>query len=146
MSLSINVDGLVLPVSANLVALLIQIVNQRELTPSRLEAITAITFNFRDPTYSAEDGGYHPVEIRLGRQGDVFRLEYVTDFSFVGAAGWDAELAKEIDFDITWGKCEVRYCPPVNLADAASLYQTFESNFMSYHQMGVFDVSVATED
>ena len=27
-----------------------------------------VTINFRDPTYSAENGGFHPVEIRLERQ------------------------------------------------------------------------------
>ena len=145
MNLSINVDGLALPVSGDLVALLSRIVSEQGLPSSNLEAATAVTFNFRDPTYSAETGGYHPVEIRLGRVNQHFRFEYVTDFSYVGA-GPCCELAKEIDFDITWGKCEVRYCPPVDLADAASLYQTFESNFLSYYQMGVFGVSVAIED
>tara|TARA_R110002167_G_scaffold110673_2_gene281282 strand:- start:832 stop:1269 length:438 start_codon:yes stop_codon:yes gene_type:complete len=145
MPLSINVDGLVLPVSDDLVALLSRIVSEQGLPSSRLEVATSITLNFRDPTYSAESGGYHPVEIRLGRVNQHFRFEYITDFSYVGA-GPCCELAKEIDFDFTWGKCEVRYCPPVDLVDAASLYQTFESNFLSYYQMDVFDVSVAIED
>ena len=30
----------------------------------------AVVLNFRDPTYSAENGGYHPVEIRLENDGD----------------------------------------------------------------------------
>jgi hypothetical protein len=40
-----------------------------------------ITVNFRDPTYSAEFGGYHPVEIRISAKGEI---EYITDFAYVG--------------------------------------------------------------
>jgi hypothetical protein len=58
-----------------------------------------LVFNFRDPSYSVESGGYHPVEIGLDPSG---RLLYVTDFAYVGM-GWCAELAKELDFDFSCG-------------------------------------------
>lgn len=29
-----------------------------------------VTLNYRDPDYSAESGGYHPVEINIYRSGD----------------------------------------------------------------------------
>ncbi|XQW84541.1 DUF2787 family protein [Thalassotalea piscium] len=30
----------------------------------------AVTINFRDPNHSSDDGGHHPVEIRLEKSGD----------------------------------------------------------------------------
>lgn len=56
--------------------------------------------NFRDPDYSAESGGYHPVEIAVDGQG---RIQYITDFAYVGD-GHYAELDKELDFDFSYGK------------------------------------------
>ena len=56
--------GFVLPVSLQLFDMLM--VEAGEKTASK-HRITAVTLNFRDPNYSAERGGYHPVEIRLVR-------------------------------------------------------------------------------
>lgn len=58
--------GFVLPVSLQLFDMLM--VEAGEKTASK-HRITAVTLNFRDPNYSAERGGYHPVEIRLVHQG-----------------------------------------------------------------------------
>ena len=55
----------------------------------------AVTLNFKDPSYSATTGGFHPVEIRLTRRGDDWHLAYVTDFAYVGIGDY-AELAKEL--------------------------------------------------
>ncbi|WP_422730701.1 DUF2787 family protein [Marinobacterium iners] len=38
-----------------------------------LQEASAITFNFRDPHYSADRAVYHPAEIRLSRSGIPFR-------------------------------------------------------------------------
>ena len=43
-----------------------------------------ITLSFRDPTYSSETGGYHPVEILINADGQV---QYITDFSMVISVG-----------------------------------------------------------
>ena len=43
-----------------------------------------VTINFRDPNYSAENGGFHPVEIRLEKHGVTWQLCYITDFTYVG--------------------------------------------------------------
>lgn len=56
----------------------------------------AVTTNFSDPNYSADDGGYHPVEMRLENDGDDWRFCYITDFCFVGSC-YIAELAKDLD-------------------------------------------------
>ncbi|MDD1847285.1 DUF2787 domain-containing protein, partial [Aeromonas veronii] len=57
-------DGFALPVAQALLALLNQEVANIDLN---LERLTQLTFNFRSPTYSPEQGGAHPVEIRLIR-------------------------------------------------------------------------------
>lgn len=48
-----------------------------------LQKITeAVVINFRDPDYSAESGGFHPVEMRFIRQDNEWYFDYVTDFSY----------------------------------------------------------------
>ncbi|MEN1933506.1 DUF2787 family protein [Escherichia coli] len=43
-----------------------------------------MVINFRDPDYSAESGGFHPVEMRFIRQDNEWYFDYVTDFSYMG--------------------------------------------------------------
>ena len=88
-------DGFALPVAQALLALLCQEVAKTSLD---LERLTQLTFNFRNPGYSAEQGGVHPVEIRLVRGLNDWLFDYVTDFSYQGL-GQDAELCKELDFN-----------------------------------------------
>lgn len=57
-------DGFALPVAPALLALLEQEVTHTELDLARL---TQLTFNFRNPDYTPEQGGVHPVELRLIR-------------------------------------------------------------------------------
>ena len=54
--------GYVLPLSRSFTQLLLGIVAQK---PPHRHPITGLTINFRDPEYSPEKGGWHPVEIRL---------------------------------------------------------------------------------
>jgi hypothetical protein len=65
---------------------LFQLINT-ELSDTATPANTpnAITLNFRDPSYSAETGGYHPVEIRLENKSELWQIAYITDFSFQGS-------------------------------------------------------------
>lgn len=99
-----------------------------------------IVINFRDPNYSAEDGGFHPVEIMLTKQDNQWMLCYITDFCFVGQ-GQFVELAKCLDFDI--GKNlfqDLMGCHP--LKTAHSLYKTWETNFLCYlHQFAAYDIT-----
>jgi hypothetical protein len=63
---------------------------------SQQTSVRAVVINFRDPDYSAESGGFHPVEMRFIRQDNEWYFDYVTDFSYMGRVY--PELEKEIDF------------------------------------------------
>lgn len=144
MKLPILTDGLVLPVSHQLIELLNDELGKAHPGLDPVSDTTSIVFNFRDPDYSSELGGYHPVEIGLSRHQSGFELDYLTDFSFVGS-GWNSELAKEIDFDIHADICEVRYARPVTLIEAEELFSIFQENFISYYHLSVFNVEVTVE-
>lgn len=145
MKLPILPDSCVLPISDQLIQMLGHELNTAHPSINPLLDLSAITFNFRDPDYSAELGGYHPVEIRISRQASRFIVDYITDFSYVGS-GWDVELAKELDFDCQYGFLEMRYAKPTSLALVGRFYRTFEGNFLSYYQMGIFNVEITLEE
>jgi hypothetical protein len=90
----------------------------------------AVTINFRDPNYSADNGGYHPVEIRLENEGDGWRFCYITDFSYVGS-GYCAELVKDLDFDFDAGVFQNLFGTyPID--QAIEMFQIWETNFVYY--------------
>lgn len=142
MEQTIKLDGLALPVSSKLAELLRQ---QLCASTQDLSYCQAITLNFRDPDYSANKGGYHPVEIRLVRNNQAWTLNYITTFSFVGI-GWNAELAKELDFDFGQNIFEMRGYRPQPLAIGEEMYRLFESNFLVYAGMEVFNVVTTLEE
>ncbi len=90
----------------------------------------AVTINFRDPNYSADDGGYHPVEIRLENEDDGWRFCYITDFCYVGS-GYLAELAKDLDFDFQAGVFQNLF-GTYPIEQAIDMFQVWESNFVYY--------------
>ncbi|MBF0192698.1 MAG: DUF2787 family protein [Magnetococcales bacterium] len=96
-----------------------------------------VIINFRDPDYSADRGGYHPVEVGIDPLG---KIHYVTNFSFVGPPGY-AELEKQLDWDIRCGAFQHlgREYP---ITQGRSMYQIWERNFLAYAGMGVFKVLV----
>ncbi|TVL16333.1 DUF2787 family protein [Shewanella algae] len=105
---------------------------------------SVITISFKDPNYSPSKGGFHPVEIRLERQGEYLRLSYITDFCYVGM-GDSWELAKELDFDFD---CKVfqNMVGVYSIKSAVEIYQVWESNFLSYWlEMDVFTVTISPE-
>ncbi len=144
MTVKIMTDGLPVPVNQSLVAILQQHITEAVSNTNDAAGLDAITLNFRDPDYSAESGGYHPVEIRLTYRQGQWHLSYITDFSYVGR-GWDTELAKDMDFDFGLGVCMTRFMPDSPLADAAELYQLFETNFIAYYQMDAYKVDTTLE-
>ncbi len=104
----------------------------------------AVTINFRDPDYSPQTGGFHPVEIRLEKGDDQWQLCYITDFCYVGYQGqW--ELVKELDFDFSCGVFQ-SISGLLVIEAAAELYLIWEQNFLCYWQeMDVFNVSISTD-
>ncbi len=131
-------DGFALPVTPALLALLSQ---EAERTDLDLGRCTQLTFNFRNPGYSAEQGGVHPVEIRLVRGLDDWLFDYVTDFSYQGQ-GQDAELCKELDFNFLDGEHTMLGWGPLRLAEARELFDIWQSNFIAYCRLECFTVSV----
>ena len=131
-------DGFALPVTPALLALLSQ---EAERTDLDLGRCTQLTFNFRNPGYSAEQGGVHPVEIRLVRGLDDWLVDYVTDFSYQGL-GQDAELCKELDFNFLDGEHTMLGWGPLRLAEARELFDIWQSNFIAYCRLECFTVSV----
>lgn len=115
---------------------LIQIIEK--LTKNKIPNDGYITLNFRDPSYSAEQGGYHPVEISINAAGQV---QYITDFSYVGQGSY-AELAKEQDFDFSLSLFQ-HMGRDYPIEQGIELFRIFQSNFCSYYQSGVFEVEIS---
>ena len=116
---------------------LIQII-EKELQKAKLKEDSTIILNFRDPTYTATEGGYHPVEIMINELGVI---QYITDFAYVGS-GDMAELTKELDFDFASGLLEqFGRCYPIE--NAWELFPIFVQNFCAYYHQGVFDVEIS---
>ena len=102
---------------------------------------SAITLNFRDPEYSASNGGFHPVEIRLEKQHDHWRLVYVTDFAFHGQPY--PELVKDIDICFNSKQIYNLYSGWVSESEGAELIKLFAVNFHAYYEMRVFQVHIS---
>ena len=96
-----------------------------------------VTLTFRDPTYSQESGGYHPVEIAVCG-GD---LLYVTDFAYFGPLGM-GELKKELDFDFSQSVFQQAFVGCLPIESGASLFSMYQTNFCAYYSLGVYQVKV----
>ena len=151
MTIQINIEGLSVPVSKSLVELLTSsliknssIIDGADST-NVTDNVNSITFNFRSPDYSAEHGGYYPVEISIERQGDTWQLCYITDFAYVGS-GYFTELAKNTDFDFTHDEFQSVF-GVTRLSDAAEFYLIWEANFLEYAvNFEVFELSITHHD
>jgi hypothetical protein len=120
------------PLSADLIAIL-----ERAVTDGQVGEQRGAIINFRDPRYSYEHGGFHPVEICISAEG---RLDYITDFAFVGRPPF-IELAKEIDFDFKLGLFQ-HMSLEYPLKEGAELFAIWEENFVGFFHMGVYTVKV----
>jgi hypothetical protein len=108
-------------------------------TPSN--TLSAITLNFRDHSYSAEAGGYHPVEIRLEKKKELWQIAYITDFSFQGSPF--PELTKEIDVCFITRQVFSLFCGWLQNNNAKELLNLFIENFIEYYSMDSYQVSVS---
>ncbi len=116
---------------------LILILNKEIQLHREVDISSGCIFNFRDPDYSAEGGGYHPVEIYIDENG---RFKYLTDFAYVGD-GHYAELVKELDFDLSLGLFQ-QMGRDYPIAQGKGLFRIWQSNFCAYYQSKVFTVTV----
>jgi len=125
----IHYEGLALPVSKQLADALADLLTKHGGKDD------SVTINFRDPSYSAESGGFHPVEIRLEVREQAWHFCYITDFTYVGSGPY-AELAKDLDFDFDAGVFPIE--------QATDMYQIWEGNFLHYWQtLNVFAITVS---
>lgn len=122
-----------LPIDPQLATMLVNLI------PATLSGCSVV-INFRDKNYTAE-GGYHPVEISLIAIGQTgWDISYITDFCIVGH-GIYAELAKCLDFDVGQNVYQdLSQC--TELADGLEVFKLWQTNFLAYLKMGVFEISV----
>ena len=133
--MKIKTTGYVLRIENAFIAIL-----EKELNHNESHYDNYCILNFRDPTYSAKTGGYHPVEIMINKQGII---QYITDFSYVGSSEMP-ELAKELDFDFASGLIEqLGQCYAIE--NAYELFPIWQQNFCAYYHSGVFEVSISCE-
>ena len=96
-----------------------------------------VILNFRDPTYSAENGRYHPVEISIDPEGN---LQYITDFSYTSNPPF-AELEKELDWDFTCNRFS-QFDRDFDIECGRALIGLYTRNFCTYFNSGVNEVTV----
>ncbi|WP_447079618.1 DUF2787 domain-containing protein [Vibrio alginolyticus] len=104
------------------------------------DSVTAITLNFRDTSYSAEAGGFHPVEIAMQKDSEQrWSIIYITDFAYMGS--YYPELERNVDFDI--GNNMAFFTgvgwQTIDAYGVNDFYQMWESNFLSYLEMDAFN-------
>ena len=113
---------------------------EKELANVDTKDANAITLNFRDPDYSAEAGGFHPVEVRLEKQQDHWRLVYVTDFAFRGHPF--PELVKDIDICFNSKQVYSLFSGWIGENESRELITLFSQNFAIYYEMDVYRVHI----
>ena len=96
-----------------------------------------VTLNFRDPTYSAENGGFHPVEISIDAQGNIL---YLSDFAYYGIPPM-AELGIELDWNFEQDSFR-QFDSFYDLECGRSLLGMYTKNFTAYYKSGVYQVEV----
>ena len=109
----------------------------KEVKAAGVDTENGVIINFRDPGYSAESGGFHPVEVMVSGDG---LIRYVTDFSFVGTPP-QVELAKELDFDFGHSAFQ-QMGRDFPIAEGRSLFRIWQANFCAYHADGAYEARV----
>jgi hypothetical protein len=99
-----------------------------EIDKAGADTTEGVVINFRDPDYSPERGGYHPVEVMVSADGVI---KYITDFSYVGTPPYQ-ELAKELDFDFGL-KLSQQMGRDYPIRQGRGLFRVWQSNFCSYY-------------
>ncbi|EDM25795.1 hypothetical protein LNTAR_15302 [Lentisphaera araneosa HTCC2155] len=98
----------------------------------------SLTINFRDPNYSAERGGFHPVEIMIDERE---LIQYITDFSYLGRGAYP-DLSKEIEFDFR-NQIFCHLQREYALQDGAQVFKLWQANFVAYNDLGAYQIEVS---
>jgi hypothetical protein len=110
------------------------------LRDTREDTSSGVILNFRDAHYSAETGGYHPMELSIDLEGN---LQYLTDFSYAGMPPY-AELEKELDWDFTHNRFS-QFGRDFDLECGRALLGLYTRNFTAYHDSGAYEVTVSSQ-
>ena len=97
-----------------------------------------VIINFRDPHYSADTGGHHPVEIHVDSHGEMLCL---TDFAYFGSPPF-IELGIELDFSFEHDYFR-QFDSMYDLDCGRSLLGLYTRNFAAYYNSGVYLVEVS---
>ena len=108
-----------------------------QLRDTSLDGSEIIALNFRDPTYSATDGGYHPVEIHVDSKGDVL---CITDFAYFGRPPF-VELGIELDWNFEQDSFR-QFDSFYDLECGRGLLGLYTKNFVAYHKGGCYETEV----
>ncbi|CAH8218399.1 conserved hypothetical protein [Vibrio aestuarianus] len=135
-----------LPVSKKLQKLLSEQLTAHLLSNDILTTSRYLVFNFRDKSYSAEEGGFHPVEMAICQTSTgEWSIEYITDFAYMGS--YYPELEHNLDFDFRVEQFFVAYrgwLPMQGSRDAKELYRLWENNFLAYLDMDSYNEIAVT--
>ena len=128
--MEIQKNGYALPVGSDFIDIL-----TNEIQASGKNGNEALCITFKDPKYSPETGGFHPVEVMVSGAGII---QYITDFAYVG---YPPELVKELDFDFSYGVFQ-QMGQDVPIGGNHSLFCLWQCNFCAYYSMRAFTVTV----
>ena len=109
------------------------------LKDTSLDASEIVALNFRDPSYSAENGGYHAVEVHVDSKGEILSI---TDFAYFGMPPF-VELGIELDWSFEQGSFR-QFDGMYDLECGRSLLGLYLANFTAYYRSGVYRVEVTT--
>ena len=98
-----------------------------------------VIINFRDPSYSAEKKGFHPVEASFDANGDIL---YLTDFAYFGVPPF-VELGIELDWNFEMNSFRQFDCW-YELQCGRGLLGLYLANFTAYYNSGVYQVEVSS--
>ena len=107
------------------------------LKDTTLDSSEIVALNFRDPAYSAANGGFHPVEIHVGSKGDVL---CITDFSIVAIPPM-VELGIELDWSFEHDYFR-QFDSMYDLECGRGLLGLYTRSFTAYYDSGVYRVEV----
>ncbi|WP_210473328.1 DUF2787 domain-containing protein [Vibrio crassostreae] len=142
----LNFTASLLSVSKKLHKLLSEQLTAHLLSNEALATSRYLVFNFRDKSYSADEGGFHPVEMAICQTSTgEWSIEYITDFAYMGS--YYPELERNLDFDFRVGQFFVAYqgwLPMQGSRDAKELYQLWEISFLAYVDMDSYNEITVT--
>ncbi len=130
--MQLRIESIPLTLQAEFRSLLEEELKKAEFAPQN-----GAVLSFRDPDFTPEAGGFHPVEIAVAPDGSI---QYVTDFAYYGRPP-QCELAKELDFDFSLGlfqHCSMEF----PITEAREMFTIWQENFLSYVRMGAYAVTV----